>query len=90
MPELSAVNVEIYSTAGCPYCDRAKRLLDKKGVPYTEFRIDKERGLRDEMLSRSQRTTVPQVFINGKHVGGFDDLVELEMDGELDEMLGLS
>jgi glutaredoxin 3 len=90
MPESSAVNIEIYSTAGCPYCERAKRLLDKKGAPYTEFRIDKERGLRDEMISRSQRTTVPQVFIDGKHIGGFDDLAELDVDGELDELLGIS
>lgn len=80
----------MYSTALCPYCTRARSLLDKKGVHYTEFRVDKEPSLRDEMERRSQRTSVPQIFIGETHVGGFDDLAELDIDDELDEMLGLS
>jgi len=86
---MSSVKVEIYSTGLCGYCTRAKMLLDKKGVDYTEYRIDELPGKRAEMVQRSQRTTVPQIFINDHHVGGFDDLSELDMDDELDSMLGL-
>lgn len=86
---MSSVKVEIYSTGLCGYCTRAKMLLDKKGVAYTEYRIDELPGKRAEMVQRSQRTTVPQIFINDHHVGGFDDLSELDMDDELDSMLGL-
>lgn len=88
-PAIPAVKVEIYSTGLCPYCTRARMLLDKKGVSYTEYRIDEQRGLREEMIARSQRTSVPQIFINDRHIGGFDDLAELDMDDELDPLLGL-
>lgn len=84
------VKVEIYSTRLCPYCARARSLLDKKGVRYTEFRVDLNKELRDEMEQRSRRTSVPQIFIGDRHIGGFDDLIELEMDEELDEILGLT
>jgi len=85
---VSTVKVEIYSTALCPYCSRAKMLLDKKGVPYTEYRIDQHAGFFDEMLERSNdRTSVPQIFINDKHIGGFDELAELDVDDELDTLL---
>jgi len=87
---VSTVKVEIYSTALCPYCSRAKMLLDKKGVSYTEYRIDQQTNLRDEMEQRSDRTSVPQIFINDKHVGGFDDLAELDVDEELDALLQLN
>jgi glutaredoxin 3 len=80
--------VEIYTKFGCPYCARAKQLLDQKGVDYEEFEINSVPGKRDEMLGRSKgKTTVPQIFIDGNHVGGSDDLAELERAGRLDPML---
>lgn len=81
--------VVVYTAAFCGYCAGAKSLLEKKGVDYREIRIDKEAGKREEMELRSQRNTVPQIFIGDQHVGGFDELVELDMDDELDPMLGL-
>ena len=83
------VNVVVYTSGWCGYCTGAKKLLDKKGVHYTEIRVDKEAGMREEMEQRSQRDTVPQIFIGDVHVGGFDDLMDLDMDGELDAMLGI-
>jgi glutaredoxin 3 len=79
--------VEIYTTATCPYCDRAKQLLIRKNVSYHEIRIDNVVERRDEMVQRSGRRTVPQIFINGKSIGGSDDLYELERRGELDILL---
>lgn len=80
--------VEIYTKFGCPYCFRAKRLLDEKGVSYKEYELNTMPGRRAEMLERAPgRTTVPQIFINGRHVGGSDDLAELERGGRLDRML---
>lgn len=80
--------VEIYTTMFCGYCMQAKRLLDKKGAEYKEIDIGFEPGARDEMLGRAGgKTSVPQIFINGRHVGGCDDLFELEFDGELDSLL---
>ncbi len=82
--------VEIYTTGACPYCRRAKELLDKKGVAYKELRVDLDPGLVDEAVKRSNgRTTVPQIFIDGVHVGGCDDLYELEKEKKLDSLLGL-
>lgn len=81
-------NIIIYSTGTCPYCINAKELLDSKGVQYKEIRIDKEEGKRDEMLRISNgRRTVPQIFIDNKHIGGFDDLKSLNDKGELDPLL---
>ncbi|MBE0510472.1 MAG: glutaredoxin 3 [Chromatiales bacterium] len=82
--------VVMYSTASCPYCVRARQLLEKKGVDYTDIRIDQQPTLRPEMERLSGRSSVPQIFIGEFHVGGFDDLAELDVDGELDERLGLS
>ena len=80
--------VEIYTKFGCPYCARAKALLGQKGVEYEEFEINTLPGKRDEMMERSNgRHTVPQIFIDGRHVGGSDDLAELERAGRLDPML---
>ncbi|AAO91017.1 glutaredoxin 3 [Coxiella burnetii] len=80
--------IEIYTTARCPYCVRAKALLDRKGLDYMEIRIDEAPEKRDEMLSRSEgRRTVPQIFINGRGIGGFDELWELEQSKKLDELL---
>lgn len=83
-------NVVIYTTAICPYCIRAKALLQRKGVEYSEIRIDLDHGHMTEMLRRSRRQTVPQIFINDFHVGGYDDLRALDQEGELDPRLGLS
>lgn len=82
--------VIMYTTRICPYCVRAKALLQKKGVDYEELRIDGNRELMREMLERSQRRTVPQIFIDDFHVGGYDDLAELNAFGKLDPLLGLS
>ena len=80
--------VEIYTKFGCPYCARAKALLGQKGVDYEEYEINSLPGKRDEMLERSNgRHTVPQIFIDGRHVGGSDDLAELERAGRLEPML---
>ncbi|MFN3827118.1 MAG: glutaredoxin 3 [Micavibrio sp.] len=80
--------VEIYTTQVCPYCVRAKDLLKRKGVEPVEIRVDLDDARRDEMLTRAQgRRTVPQIFINGTHVGGCDDLYALESAGKLDGML---
>jgi glutaredoxin 3 len=81
------VEIEMYSTAICPYCVRARRLLKKKGVEFTEIRIDQEPAREAEMIQRSQRFTVPQIFIGERHIGGYDDMVELDMDEQLDPLL---
>lgn len=79
--------VEIYTKATCPYCHRAKALLDSKGVTYDELPIDSDTAKREEMIQRSGRTTVPQIFINAQHVGGCDDLYALDARGGLDPLL---
>ena len=81
--------VTIYSTMVCPYCVRAKRLLQRKGVDYEEILVDQDRSRLKEMLERSQRRTVPQIFIDNYHVGGYDDMAELDSQGELDSLLGI-
>lgn len=83
--------VTLYTTAMCPYCVRARNLLDRKGVEYTDIRIDEKPEMRPEMVARANGvTSVPQIFIDDFHVGGFDDMAELDVDGELDQRLGLS
>ena len=80
--------VEIYTKAFCGYCARAKRLLDQKGAEYEEYDITFGGPKRGEMLERANgRTTVPQIFIDGRHVGGSDELAALEGEGQLDAML---
>lgn len=79
--------VEMYIRAGCPYCDRAAALLRQKGVTADIARIDLDYSKRDEMIERAQATSVPQIFIDGVHVGGCDELHELERKGELEPML---
>lgn len=82
-------NVEIYTKAWCPYCTRALRLLADKGVEPQEYDITMGGPKRTEMIGRaSGRTTVPQVFINGRHIGGSDDLAALDRAGGLDPLLG--
>jgi glutaredoxin 3 len=80
--------VEIYTKASCGFCVRAKRLLDMKKVEYREIPVDRGGAPREEMLQRANgRTTVPQIFIDGAHIGGCDALMTLEQDGKLDELL---
>jgi len=82
--------VEIYTMDWCGYCHRAKTLLKKKGVEFTEIAVDMEPGARERMVERAGgQRTVPQIFIDGKHVGGSDELYDLEQAGKLDAMLGL-
>lgn len=83
-------SVIMYSTAFCPYCMRARMLLTSKGVEIKEILLDKEPQYRSEMESRSGRTSVPQIFIDDYHVGGYDELSELDADNKLDPMLGLA
>jgi glutaredoxin 3 len=80
--------VVIYSTGWCPYCSRAKKLLEKKGVAYSEIDVEAVPDARAEMQTRSGRRTVPQIFIGDTHVGGCDDLHDLESEGKLDALLG--
>lgn len=82
-------NVRMYTTATCPYCVRARDLLDQKQVPYEDIRIDDHPEKRAEMMALSGRRTVPQIFINDKPIGGCDDLYALESQGKLDELLTL-
>ena len=82
--------VTIYTTATCPYCLRAKHLLEKKGAAFAEIRVDLEPQRWQEMETRTQRNTVPQIYIGERHIGGFDDMVELDMDGDLDKLLGVA
>ncbi len=80
--------VEIYSTGSCPYCSRAKSLLMRKGVSFTNIDVSYDDAKRDEMIKRAGgRYTVPQIFIDGDHVGGCDDLYALEHAGDLDRKL---
>lgn len=80
--------IEIYSTMFCPYCYRAKRLLDQKGIAYTEIDVAMDAARRKEMIARSGgRTSVPQIFIDGRHIGGSDELHQLERTGELARLL---
>ena len=80
--------VEIYSKSWCPYCRMAKRLLEEKGQEFVEFDVELDAGKYDEMLDRSEgRWTVPEIFIDGALVGGYDDLRAMEASGRLDELL---
>jgi glutaredoxin 3 len=79
--------IEIYTTMWCGYCARAKSLLEKKGAAYQEMDVMEDAAKRAEMRERSRRTTVPQIFINGQHIGGSDELAALEQAGKLDALL---
>jgi glutaredoxin 3 len=83
-----SAKIEIYASPFCGYCYRAKKLLSEKGVEFIEFDVTADSSKRDEMVERAGgRTTVPQIFIDGRHVGGSDELHELERAGRLDPML---
>lgn len=83
--------IVLYTTMFCPYCARARNLLQKKGVSFTDIDVMSDDDKRDEMVARaSGRRTVPQIFIDGRHIGGSDELVALDRDGKLDPLLGRS
>lgn len=86
---LMSNEVVIYSSNYCPYCSRAKQLLQSKGVSFTELLVDGDPALRQEMMQLSGRYTVPQIWIKETHVGGCDDLYALERNGQLDPLLQL-
>jgi len=79
--------ITMYGSENCSYCMAARMLLKKKGVEYEELLVGADPALRDEMIKRSNRTSVPQIFIDDQAIGGFDELYELEDSGELDRML---
>ncbi|MGL4497866.1 MAG: glutaredoxin 3 [Planktothrix sp.] len=84
-----AANVEIYTWSTCPFCIRAKALLKKKGVDFTEYTIDGDEVARDQMAQRANgHRSVPQIFINDQYIGGCDDIHALDRQGELDPLLG--
>ncbi len=85
-----SAEITMYSTRFCPYCMRARFLLDSKNVSYTDIGVDARPELRREMMDRSGRRTVPQIWIGDRHVGGYDDLARLEQRGQLDELLELA
>ncbi|MHC8333494.1 glutaredoxin 3 [Pseudomonas sp. LB3P25] len=80
------IEVTMYTTTTCPYCRNAKRLLDAKGVAYKEIDV-RSVDVKNEMINRSGRRTVPQIFFGNWHVGGFDDLAQLESEGGIDQVL---
>lgn len=82
--------VEVFSAPQCGYCVRAKRLLESKGIAYVEIDIARDPQKRQEMIERSRRYTVPQIFIDGAPIGGCDELYALSRSGALDERLGIS
>ena len=77
----------VYSTLICPYCNAAKRLLQQKDLEYQEIRVDLNLTERQDMIQKSGRTSVPQIFINDQHIGGFDELNALNRSGKLDQIL---
>jgi len=85
------VKIELYTTMFCPYCARARSLLHRKGVTFTEIDVMSDDEKREEMIARAGgRYTVPQIFIDGRHIGGSDELVALDREGKLDPLLGLA
>ncbi len=85
-----SASVVMYSTRFCPFCMRARSLLDGKGIEFADIAVDEQPQLRREMMQRSGRQTVPQIWIGEQHIGGFDDLALLERQGRLDELLKLA
>jgi len=79
--------VTLYVAGWCPYCQRAVGLLTQKNVAFREIDVDEDQNFREEMIARSNRRTVPQIFIGDRHIGGYDDLCALESSGELDRLI---
>ncbi|MDD2738175.1 MAG: glutaredoxin 3 [Methylomonas lenta] len=82
MPEII-----IYTGRLCPYCTMAKRLIERKGASYTEIDVDSEPGLRQDLMEKTKRRTIPQIYIGDRHIGGFDDLQAMDYRNELDPLL---
>jgi GrxC family glutaredoxin len=80
--------IEIYTTPNCPFCVRAKRLLDARGIPFREIDVGDDDTLRADIVERTGRRTVPQIFIDGRSIGGFEELAALDAAGELAEYMG--
>jgi glutaredoxin 3 len=78
--------VELYTTPSCPFCVRAKRLLKERDIAYTEFDVSEDDELRAEIMERTGRRTVPQIFIDGRSIGGFEELAALDAAGELRDL----
>ena len=86
-----SATVEIYTWEYCPFCIRAKALLDKKGVEYIEYAIDGDEVAREKMAERANgKRSLPQIFVSDRHLGGCDDIYSLERQGELDSILGIN
>ncbi|CAG0972804.1 Glutaredoxin 3 [Methylophilaceae bacterium] len=83
-------NIVMYTSAGCPFCMNAERLLASKGVSVNKIRVDLEPGERMAMMERTGRRTVPQIYIDERHIGGFDELRALDLAGGLDPLLGVN
>jgi len=84
---VSQPEITVYVTGWCPYCQRARGLLTKKGLTFSEIDVDEEAKSREEMIARSGLRSVPQIFIGDKHIGGCDDLFALDGSGELDRLI---
>ena len=80
--------IEMYTTASCAFCTAAKMLLKQRGLDYAEIRVDTDMTKREEMLQRAHRRTVPQIFINDQHIGGFEELAAAAKDGKLAQLAG--
>lgn len=89
MQNSAAPNVLMYATGTCPYCINAERLLTEKGVKIDKIRVDLQPELRHEMMQKTGRRTVPQIYINHQHIGGYDDLRALDVAGKLDSLLNI-
>jgi glutaredoxin 3 len=80
--------VDVYTTAVCPYCVRAKRLLEARGIAFREIDVGADDAAREDLVARTGRRTVPQIFIDGRSIGGYDELAALDAAGELDGLRG--
>ena len=78
------MNIKIYTIAKCPYCEATKRLLDKRKLSYQEFELTDNPDLEQKIVKQTGQKTTPHIFINGSHIGGFDELVELDQEGALE------
>jgi glutaredoxin 3 len=84
---MSSPGITIYAAGWCPYCQRAKNLLVQKNLGFNEINVEDDPKFRDEMVTRSGRSSVPQIFIGERHIGGCDDLFALDRSGELDRLI---
>ena len=85
-----AVKAKIYTAAACPYCEWTKRLLEKRSVEYTEVRVDQDEAARREMQEKTNRTSVPQIYLDDRHIGGYQELVEFDQQQDLSNLNGSS